>query len=140
MGICRRLWSGHQHQEFSDLFCDRPLAVAEQYTVLGREAGVLNANLLEAYVQLYPGKRIDIGVVFEAAGISFMERKNVTTANINELRAFINAAGQISGGSYHGALTQVKVFYSTINVPFEARSVIVIGDSATEAELGAVPL
>ena len=91
---------------------------------------VLNAlNLLEAYVQLYPGKRIDIGVVFEAAGISFMERKNVTTANINELRAFINAAGQISGGSYHGAFTQVKVFFDlTINVPFEARSVIVIGD------------
>lgn len=78
-------------------------------------------------------KRIDIGVRFYSTGSSGMELTDVDAADIAALKAFINAAGQVSGGDVNSAFAFIESWFTaSIGVDFEKRAVIFVTDTQTE--------
>lgn len=104
----------------------------------GQFASIKNAaksglDLIADYVEANPGERVDVAVRFYSAGSTADERTDVDAADITALKAFIDGAGQVTGGDVDSAFGFIESWFSaSINVAFDKRAVIFVTDSGTE--------
>ena len=87
---------------------------------------------------LADGDRVDVGVLFYSTGFTKIERTEVDTAKLDEIRDFINAATKVTGGDMLGPMEAVEDwFLATKDVDLTSRSVIIVTDTVTEDNMTA---
>lgn len=87
---------------------------------------------------LADGDRVDVGVLFYSTGFVKIERTEVDSTKLDEIRAFINAATKVTGGDVLGPMQEVENwFLATKDLAFTSRSVILVTDTNTEDNMTA---